>query len=282
MKRFVVALALAVALGGTALYAGGGGGGFGGGGPGGGMGGFGGGMGMMGRGGGANPMPSIQANVTDLSADQTTKLTAISDDLNTKMTAWQESSQAVLQPLQPQMGTPATPAETDKLNAETFKQNGLRDDMVNDAEIKMVAILTPAQADKFETARLNQQVNTRLGQLGLTADQKSKITAATAEASKAIAGAKDKAALVKAKGAFWAKVAGLCNEYQITQVFTGAAGGRGGFGGFGGMGGMGGFGGGMGGPPGGGMGGPPGGGMGGPPGGGAPGGGAPGGRGRGN
>jgi hypothetical protein len=316
MKRFVVALALAVALGGTALWAGGGGGGFGGGGPGGGGfggggpggggfggggpggggfggggpggggfggggpggGGFGGGA-AFGRGGGANPAPAIQAAITDLTDDQKTKLTAAGDELTTKLTEWQTSSGAVLQPLQPTVtpGQPVDQAAQDKYNAELYKQNLLRQDMIDDAEIKMVAILKPDQAVKWETTRLEQQVNTRLGTLGQTADQKTKITALVADAAKKLAGAKDKATLTKAKGEFWAKVAGMLNDIQVTQVFapTFQAGRGGGFGG-GGPGG-GGFGG--GGPGGGGFGGggPGGGGFGGGgPGGGGPGGGGPG------
>ena len=298
MKKYVVAVALALALGSTALFAGGGfGGGGGGGGPGGGFGGgfgggpggFGGGFGGPGGGFGfggatANPATSIQTAITDLSDDQKTKLTAASDELNTKLTDWQTSSQAALQPLQPQgqPGQPVDQAAQDKYNAESYKQNMIREDLINDAEIKMVAILKAAQAEKWETSRLNTQLTSKLGTLDWSAAQKAKVDPMIAETAKALAAAKDKAAIVKAKAEFWKKVAGLLTDVQMTQVFaptfppnfggmSGMFGGMGGMGGMGGgMGGMGGMGGGMGGM-GGGMGGFPG------MGGGAPGGAAPGG-----
>jgi hypothetical protein len=138
----------------------------------------------------------------------------------------------VLQPLAPQFGQPADPAATAKYNEETAKQNAIRDGLVNDAEIKMVAVLTPAQAEKWEASRLNQQLTTRLGTLGWTADQKAKADPIVADFSKQLATAKDSPTLVKTKGAFWVKIAALLTDVQITQVFAPTAGGgRGGFGG---------------------------------------------------
>jgi hypothetical protein len=276
MKKFVAVLALAVALAGTAVYAGGAGGGGAGGGFGGaggagggfggaggaGGGGFGGAGGGAGRGGGlgaaVNPSTTMQTVLTDLTDDQKTKLTAASTDLTTKLTEWQTSSGAVLTPLQPTFtpGQPVDQAAQDKFNAENYKQNLLREDIINDAEIKMVAILTPAQAEKWEASRLNTQLTTRVGTLDWTAAQKAKIDPIIATTAKTLAGAKDKAALVKAKAEFWAKVAGMLTDIQVTQVFAPTfAAGRGGRGGAGGGGFGGGAGGGAGGARGGGAGG---------------------------
>jgi Spy/CpxP family protein refolding chaperone len=227
-------------------------------------GGGGGGGGRGGRGGAAaggapNLAATITAAVTDLTDDQKTKLTAAADALTAKLTEWQTSSQAALQPLQPAFtpGQPVDQAAQDKYNAELYKQNMMREDLLNDAELAMLAILKPEQGAKWETSRLNAQLTTELGTLGWTVAQKTKVDPMLADAAKALAGAKDKAALVGARAAFWNKVAGELNDVQITQVFAPSfAGGRGGLGGgfgggagggFGGAGGGGGFGGGGGG-----------------------------------
>jgi hypothetical protein len=196
--------------------------------------------------GGANPAASIQAAITDLTDDQKTELQAAATELNTKLQTWQTSSQATLQPLQPQFtfGQPADPAAQETYNAELAKQNLLRENLINDAEIAMVGILKSDQAVRWESTRLNQQVSTSIGTLGLTAAQKAKLDAMVAETARTLATTKDRAALVKARGAFWNQVSGMLNEIQITQVFAptfppargtigrgGAAGGGGGGGG---------------------------------------------------
>ena len=224
MKKYVAALALAVALAGTAVYAGGGGGGGGGrGGGGGGMGGAGGGFGG-GRGGfgfaNPNPAPTITAQITDLTPDQTTKLTAASTDLDAALAAWQTSSAAALTPLQAQPGTPPDAAAQKKLADETYKQNLLREDILTDAELKMIAILTPAQAAKWETSRLTTQAAVRFGTLGLTDDQAAKRDALIKDYATKLVAIKDKVAYTKMKAEFWAKTLTFLNETQTTQIFA--------------------------------------------------------------
>jgi Spy/CpxP family protein refolding chaperone len=284
MKKYLVALALVVVLGGSVVYARGGGGGGGGrggggggggpgggfggggpgggggGGPGGGGGGFGGGRGGFGF---ANPNPSatITAQITDLTDDQKTKLAAASAALDETLTAWQTSSGAVLTPLTPAAGAAPDPAAQKKLADETYKQNLLREDILIDGELKMLAILTPAQQIKWETFRLTQQANGRFGTLGLTDDQLAKRDALIKEYAAKLVVLKDKAAYTKMKVEFWTKTLGFLNDPQIGQIFVPTFPGRG-FGG-GGGGAFGGGGGGFGGGRGGGAGGAGGGGFGG-------------------
>ncbi|HVT81428.1 MAG TPA: hypothetical protein VHM90_12300, partial [Phycisphaerae bacterium] len=211
MRKYLLAATIAISCSSLAFAGGGGGGGGGFGGGGAGGGGFGGG----GRGGFGGGLNVTQQQVSDLSADETTKITAITTELGTKMQAWQTSSNEALMPLRGQPGTPLDAAGQQKLNDETAKQNALRDDMNADAEIKILAVLTPAQGEKWEAARLTQQAvgapgaggfgfggGARFATLGLSADQTTKINAMIADAAKKISAAKDKGALAKAKAEF--------------------------------------------------------------------------------
>ena len=286
MRKYLLAATLAIATCAGLSFAQGGGGGFGGGGGGpGGGGGFGGpggpgGGGGFGRGGfggaAANPNTQLQAQITDLTDAQKAKLQTESDALDKDLTDWQTASNDALTPLRGDPGTPQEPAAAKKLADETFAQNLKRDQMLNGHEIKMIAVLTPAQAEKWGTYRLTSATTTRFGSLGLSTEQKAKIDALVADYGKKLAAAKDDKSLNSTKAEFWKKTMDGLTDIQVIQVFspTFPGGGRGGFGGggFGGPGGGGGFGGPGG---GGGFGGPGGGGGGfggGPPGGGAPGG----------
>ena len=84
----------------------------------------------------------------------------------------------------------------------------------------MLALLTPAQAQKWEASRLHQQLTTPLGTLGLSAAQKSQLDALIADSAAALPAATDAAALLKAKAAFWNKVAATLSDLQLTQIFA--------------------------------------------------------------
>ena len=219
--------------GGGARGFGGGGGGFGGGG-------FGG--GGPGRGAApapVNPASTIDATVNDLSADQKTKIAAVSEDTTTKLAAWQKSSQVALAQVQPQYspGQVAYAHEQEEFAAEQTKQNGLRDDILNDAEAQLLAILTPAQAEKWESSRLSAQFTADFGRLNVTDDQKTKVDGITAESAKKLAAAKDKTTVADSKAEFTKNVMAVLDDQQKAQYQAMLSGGNGrgrGGGGFGG------------------------------------------------
>lgn len=276
MRRYLLVVALAIATSATLSFAGGGfgggggGGGFGGGGPGGGGfggGGPGGGFGGGGRGGAANGLPSVQAAVTDLTPEETTKITAENDKLTADL--------AALTPVPPPdfSAGPPDAATMKKFQDDQFKANTKRDEVIATHEIAIAGMLTPAQAEKWQSARLTTQANGRFNTIGLSDAQHKKLDDLIASTGKALAAAKTPDEVSKLKADFWKKALGNdLSDAQVVALFNAPAGGRGGFGGFGGGGfGGGGFGG--GGPGGGGFGG------GGPGGGGFGGGGRGGGRG---
>ena len=280
MRKYLLVAALAIATcttltfaGGGGFGGGGGGGGFGGGGGGpGGGGGFGGGgpgggggFGGGGRGGAANGLASVQANVTDLTPDETTKITAENDKLTADL--------AALTPVTaPDFSAgPPDAATMSKYQDDQFKANMKRDEVVATHEIAIAGMLTPAQAEKWQAARLTTQANARFNTIGLSDVQRKKLDDLIASTGKSLASAKTPADVSKLKADFWKKALGNdLSDAQVVALFNAPAGGRGGFGGGGGGFGGGGFGGGGGGPGGGGF-------RGGAPGGGGFGGGAPGG-----
>jgi hypothetical protein len=157
----------------------------------------------------ANPYSTIRTVITDLTPDQESKLVMASSTLTRQLDVWQATSQSALQSL-----TAAA------YEAELYRRNLLREDLINDAEIAMVAILNPDQAEKWESSQLNTQLTTRLAPLGLTDAQKAKVTPLIADTAKRLAATKDKDTLVNIKGEFWKQVAGLLTNLQMTQLFA--------------------------------------------------------------
>jgi GH35 family endo-1,4-beta-xylanase len=166
--------------------------------------------------------------VTDLNADQKSRITPIADDATAKLAAWQQSSQRALAPVLPQYaaGQVAYEHEIKEYNAEVTKQNALRDEIINDAEAKLLAILTPAQAEKWQQARLNAAFTTHFAALEVTDAQKAKVDPIIAESAKKLAAAKDKSAIASAKAEFVTKSLGVLDAEQAQRYLPpGARGG---------------------------------------------------------
>jgi GH35 family endo-1,4-beta-xylanase len=176
----------------------------------------------------------MESTLTDLNAEQKTKLSAATADYTTKINAWAKTSQAALLAVQPQYtpGQVAYDSEIIEFNAEQAKQNALRDEVVNEAEAKMLAILTPAQAEKWASAQLSSQFTTRFGTLNITPEQKIKADAIVAEFAKRLAVAKDKSDITAAKVEFASRTLGLLDQQQVAlyQQSQAPAAGRGGAG----------------------------------------------------
>jgi GH35 family endo-1,4-beta-xylanase len=186
---------------------------------------FGGAGGRGGRGGPAaaqppaNPATTIPEVISDLSDAQKNQLKTIADDVGSKLSQWQKSSTTALLMVQPQYtrGQVAYDHEIEEYSAEQVKQNGLRDEILNDADVSLDAILTPAQAQKWQASRLSAQFNTQFGALNVTDAQKAKVDAIAADSAKTLAAAKDKAAVAAAKADFTKKAMAVLDEAQLQQ-----------------------------------------------------------------
>jgi hypothetical protein len=174
----------------------------------------------------------MEGTLTDLSTEQKTRLSAATAEYTTKIGAWQKTSQAALLAVQPQYtpGQVAYDSEIIEFNAEQVKQNALRDEVVNEAEAKMLAILTPAQSEKWASTQFSTQFTTQFGTLNITPEQKTKADALVAEIAKKLAAAKDKAAVAAAKADFSTKSMALLDQQQVAlyQQSQAPAAGRGG------------------------------------------------------
>lgn len=170
----------------------------------------------------ANAAESIRVQVTDLTDEQRTKLAAASQEFDAKLGGWQTSSQEALLVVQPQYtpGQLAYEYEIAHYNAVRSQQELLRDGIVNEAEIAMVAVLTPAQAQAWAKARLKEQAFARLGSVGLTEAQSAKADSVVAAHAAKIIDAKDKTALIAAKAGFWREIVGILNDTQLTMLLT--------------------------------------------------------------
>jgi len=168
----------------------------------------------------ANTADSVRVLVTDLTDDQKTKLAAASQDLDAKLNGWQTCSQEALLVVQPQYtpGQLAYEYEIAHYNAARSQQELLRDGIINEAEIAMVGILNPAQAQAWAKARLKEQVSARL--VGLTDAQSAKADTIVANHAKKITGAKDKAARLTAKADFWKEIVGILDNAQLTMLLA--------------------------------------------------------------
>jgi len=103
--------------------------------------------------------------------------------------------------------------------------------MINEAEIALVAILAPSQAQKWQTARLKDLVTSRLRPVGLTDAQTVKADAIIATHAPKVLEARDRDALLAAKAAFWKEIVGILDNAQLTVLLAPSqdgAGGRGG------------------------------------------------------
>jgi GH35 family endo-1,4-beta-xylanase len=189
--------------------------------------GFGGSRGGRGGAGGMTAQPSvlnladsIWLIVTDLTDDQKEKLAAVSLELTSKLNQWQTSSQEALLVVQPQYtpGQLAYEYEIAHYNSVRFQQDSLREGIVDDAEITMVAILTPVQAETWERARLKEEVSARIGPLDLSDQQNAKIDAVAATHARTLIDAKDKGALLAAQAAFWKEIIGVLHDSQVTML----------------------------------------------------------------
>jgi GH35 family endo-1,4-beta-xylanase/Spy/CpxP family protein refolding chaperone len=181
----------------------------------------------------ANTPDSMRVLLTDLTDEQKAKLAAASQDLDAKLNGWQTSSQEALLVVQPQYtpGQLAYEHEISHYNAVRAQQELLRDGIVNEAEIAMVAVLTPAQTQAWAKARLKEQALARLGSAGLTEAQSAKADSVVAAHAPKIIDAKDKAALIAAKADFWKDIVGILNDAQLTMLLTPAQDGSAGRGG---------------------------------------------------
>jgi GH35 family endo-1,4-beta-xylanase len=173
---------------------------------------------------------SIQTAVPDLNADQKAKLATVSADLSAKLAAWQTSSDDALVVVQPQYsaGQLAYEYEIKLQNTVRAQQNEIRDGLINDAEIKMVAVLSRPQAIQWEAGRLNAQLAARTETIGWS---KAKSEALVAEYAQKLATAGDKTSLLNAKAAFWRNVVGQLDDMHVAQVFQTTEGGGAGRGG---------------------------------------------------
>jgi hypothetical protein len=159
---------------------------------------------------GDSPFKSISSVIgLDLTTEQQRKLGTANLSYTNKLSEWRTSAQAALEPL-----------TGDAYDAELFKRNLLLEDIIHDSEIAALAILTPAQAEKWETSQLNNQLNNRLRTLGLSDVQKGKINLQVAETAKKLATAKDKETLVQVRGDFWKQITGLLSDIQLTELFN--------------------------------------------------------------
>jgi hypothetical protein len=159
---------------------------------------------------GDSPFTSISSIIgPDLTPEQQRKLGTANLSYTSKLSEWRTSAQAALEPL-----------TGDAYDAELFKRNLLLEDIIHDSEIAALAILTPAQAEKWETSQLNNQLNNRLRTLGLSDAQKDKINPLIADTAKKLATAKDKETLVQVRGDFWKQITGLLSDIQLTELFS--------------------------------------------------------------
>lgn len=170
----------------------------------------------------ANTADSIRALVSDLSDDQKTKLAAAEQELAAKLSQWQTSSQDALVVVQPQYtpGQLAYEYEIAHYNTVQARQEAIREGIIDEAEISMVAMLSPAQAQTWAKARLKDQVSARLRAVGLTDAENGKADTIVASHAKKIIDAKDKAALLAAKAAFWKEILGILDDAQLTMLLA--------------------------------------------------------------
>jgi GH35 family endo-1,4-beta-xylanase len=174
---------------------------------------------------------SVQV-VTGLTDSQKGRLATVSSDLTAQFAAWQTSSQETLAQVQPQYsaGQLAYDFEVAQQRAVQAQQNQLRDGILNAAEVRMNAILTPAQGIQWETARLNAALAGRPETASLP---KAQADAIVADFARRLATASDKGSLLSYKAAFWRNVLAQLDDVRVAQVFepADAGGGRGGRGG---------------------------------------------------
>ena len=166
-----------------------------------------------------NPASTIEAAVTDLSQDQKTRLAAATTEIGTKLTAWQGTAQGELLAVQPQYtpGQVAYNFEIQEYNAELARQNGLRDEIINEGEAQLAGILTRTQAEKWQTAQLTAQFTTQFGALNVTEAQRTRVNTVIAESAKALSAARDKGAVAAAKAEFTKGVLASLTGEQVAQ-----------------------------------------------------------------
>ncbi len=177
-----------------------------------------------------NPAGTIDAAVSDLTDDEKTKIADVSTDTAKKLTDWQTTSQVALLEVQPQYspGQVAYTFEVQEYAAEQATQNGLREDIINDAEGRLNAILAPAQAQKWQAARLSAQFTQQFGGLNITDAEKAKTDGIIADSAQKLVAAHDQKAVADAKADFTKNVLAALDDAQVSQYKAMQQGGNGG------------------------------------------------------